>query len=107
MRTAHSWCSARSSGATCATIRLSKKGDAPTSLILVLAGKLKLTCQSPDDNERVIDILTTGQTYGEAGVSLAAPHPVFVTALARTHASHIELRRYGNWPYGSRSSACA
>lgn len=68
------------------------KGDVPTSLILVLAGKLKLTCQSPDGNERVIDILMAGQTYGETGVSLAVPHPVFVTALTRTHALHIELR---------------
>lgn len=69
-----------------------RKGDAPTGLILVLAGKLKLTCQSPDGNERVIDILTTGQTYGEAAVVLGVPHPIFVTALTRTQILHIELR---------------
>jgi len=69
-----------------------KKGDVPTGLILVLAGKLKLTCQSPNGNERVIDILATGQTYGEAAVSLAIPHPIFVTALTRTQVLHIDLR---------------
>lgn len=69
-----------------------KKGDAPNSLILVLAGKLKMTCQSPDGNERVIDILSPGQTYGEMAVSLGESHPVFVTALAYTQILHIELR---------------
>ncbi len=69
-----------------------KKGDAPTSLLLVLAGKLKMTCQLPDGNERVIDILSPGQTYGEALVSPGGTHPVFVTALARTQILHIELR---------------
>lgn len=69
-----------------------QKGDAPTGLILVLAGKLKLTCQSPGGNERVIDILTTGQTYGEAAVVLGVPHPIFVTALTRAQVLHIELR---------------
>ncbi|GAB1392721.1 Crp/Fnr family transcriptional regulator [Rhodocyclaceae bacterium] len=69
-----------------------QKGDVPTSLMLVLTGKLKVTCQSPEGNERVVDILAPGQTYGEMAVSLGTVHALFITALVRAQVLHIDLR---------------
>lgn len=67
------------------------KGDQPTVLFAVLAGKVKLACQSPLGGERVIDLLGPGQVFGEAALLLDCPYPYCAAALLpRTQLLHIE-----------------
>ncbi len=64
---------------------LFEQGDEATRFYLVLAGQIKLFRLSPDGNEKVIEIFTAGQTFGEALMFLEHPHyPVCASALSDT-----------------------
>lgn len=69
-----------------------QKGDRPTGLYVIVAGKIKEACQSPDGEERIIEILGPQQICGEAALLLDCPYPFFVATLARSQLLHIEHR---------------
>ncbi len=64
---------------------LFEQGDEANKFYLVLAGQIKLFCLSPDGNEKVIEIFTSGQTFAEALMFLDRPrYPVCASALSDT-----------------------
>ncbi len=64
---------------------LFEQDDEATRFYLVLEGQIKLFRLSPDGNEKVIEIFTAGQTFGEALMFLEHPHyPVCASALSDT-----------------------
>lgn len=67
-----------------------QKGDRPSSLLVVVAGKIKEACQSPEGDERIIEILGPHQTCGEAALFLDCPLPFSVTALTNALLLHVE-----------------
>jgi len=67
-----------------------QKGDQPTGLYLIAAGKIKEVCQSPAGEERIIEVLGPNQTCGEAALFLDCPYPFFVTALTNAQLLHID-----------------
>lgn len=60
------------------------KGDAPSGFYLVLDGQVKLALTSARGNEKVVDVLGAGQTFGEAVMFMDATHVVFAQALVET-----------------------
>jgi len=64
-------------------VQLFQQDDEAKRFYLVLAGQIKLFRLSPDGNEKIIEIFTAGQTFGEALMFLERPHyPVCATALS-------------------------
>lgn len=57
------------------------KGDAAHGIHLVIRGQVKLAFPSPQGNEKVVAIVGTGQSFGEAAMFLARPYPVSAEAL--------------------------
>jgi len=66
------------------------KGDRPTGLYAVLAGTLKMACQSSRGGEKVIDLPAPGQVFGEAALLLGSPYPYYVAALGPARLLHID-----------------
>lgn len=66
------------------------KGDRPTGLFAVLAGTIKLACQSPRGEEKVIDLPGPGQVFGEAAMLLDCPYPFAASALTPARLLHID-----------------
>lgn len=61
---------------------LFEQGDAAHRFFLVLSGQIKLFRLSPAGNEKVVEIVTTGNAFGEALMFLDRPHyPVGAQAL--------------------------
>lgn len=61
---------------------LFEQGDTAERFYLVLKGQIKLYRLSPEGNEKVIEIVTPGQTFAEALMFLNRPHyPVGATAI--------------------------
>jgi len=61
---------------------LFEQGDDAKRFFMVTSGQIKLFRLSPDGNEKVIEIFTTGQTFGEALMFLERPrYPVCASAL--------------------------
>lgn len=60
---------------------LFQKGDAPRGFYLVLKGQVKLAFPSINGNEKVVAIVATGQTFGEAVMFLEQTFPVRAEAL--------------------------
>ena len=60
------------------------KGDAPSGFYLVLDGQVKLALTSARGNEKVVDVIGSGQTFGEAVMFMDATHVVFAQALVET-----------------------
>jgi CRP-like cAMP-binding protein len=61
-----------------------QKGDRPVGLFIVATGKIKEACQSPEGDERVIEILGPAQTCGESALLLDCPLPFSVVSLTDT-----------------------
>jgi CRP-like cAMP-binding protein len=59
-----------------------QKGDCPNSLIVVASGSIKVACQSPEGGEKVLEVLGSGETLGEASLVLGVPYPFFAAALS-------------------------
>jgi len=58
------------------------QGDPADRFFLVLSGQVKLFRLSPDGNEKIIEIITAGQTFAEALMFLEHPrYPVCASAL--------------------------
>jgi CRP-like cAMP-binding protein len=57
------------------------KGDFSTGFHLIVYGQVKLAFTSPQGGEKVVDILTQGQSFGEAVLFLEKPYMVYAQAL--------------------------
>ena len=57
------------------------KGDSPTGFYLVVCGQVKLAFSSSQGSEKVVDILSQGQTFGEAVMFMERPYMVYAQAL--------------------------
>ncbi|HEY8904701.1 MAG TPA: Crp/Fnr family transcriptional regulator [Rhodoferax sp.] len=65
------------------------KGDTPTGLHLILYGQVKLAFTSPQGGEKVIEIISQGQTFGEAVMFMDKPYMVYAQALSDSRLLHI------------------
>lgn len=77
-----------------------QRGDPCTGLHVVVYGQVKLGFTSPQGVEKVVEIVTPGQSFGEALMFLDKPYIVFAQALADAMLLHVskqviqeELRR--------------
>jgi CRP-like cAMP-binding protein len=66
------------------------KGDRPTGLFAVVSGTIKMACQSPQGEERVIDLIGPGQVFGEAALLLDCPYPYLTAALTPARLLHVD-----------------
>lgn len=65
------------------------QGDEQKGFYFVLSGQMQLTVCAPDGSEKVIEIITAGETFAEAVVFSNQPYPVTATALVPTHLLHV------------------
>ncbi len=65
------------------------RGDTCTGFHLILAGQIKLAFTSADGNEKVVEILRPGQTFGEAVMFMDKPYVVMAQALTEAQLLHI------------------
>lgn len=65
------------------------RGDTCTGFHLILAGQIKLAFTSADGNEKVVEILRPGQTFGEAVMFMDKPYVVMAQALSEAQLLHI------------------
>lgn len=68
---------------------LFQKGDMPRGFYVVVFGQMKLAFPSSQGNEKVINILGSRQSFGEAAMFMDRPYPVYAEALADTLLLHI------------------
>ena len=68
---------------------LFNKGDVSTGFHLIVDGQVKLAFTSEQGGEKVVDILSQGQTFGEAVMFMDKPYMVFAQALVDSHLLHI------------------
>jgi CRP-like cAMP-binding protein len=66
------------------------KGDRPTGLYAILDGTIKMACQSPRGGEKVIDLLGSGQVFGEAALLLDCPYPYLTAAMTDARLLHVD-----------------
>lgn len=75
--------------------RLFAQGDEVAYFYLVLGGKIKLYRVSPDGHEKIIEIVSQGQTFAEALMFMDEPHyPVNSTALESTEVIAVDARKF-------------
>lgn len=65
------------------------KGDPNHGFHLLLSGQIKLAFTSAQGNEKVVEIIQPGQTFGEAIMFMDTPYIVYAQALADTQMIHI------------------
>jgi CRP-like cAMP-binding protein len=63
---------------------LFRAGDACTAFFCVVSGQVKLTLTAADGGEKVLEIISAGETFGEAVMFAGRPYPVSATALLAT-----------------------
>jgi len=63
---------------------LFQKGDPARGFFMVLHGQIKLALPSAKGNEKVVDIVGSRQSFGEALMFLDRPYPVFAQAVMDT-----------------------
>lgn len=81
---------------------LFEQGDRAERFFLVLRGQAKLFLLSPDGNEKVIDIVSAGNTFAEALMFLDRPrYPVGATALGPVELLAIDSRDFLSMLRGS------
>ena len=68
---------------------LFNKGDPSNGFHLIVYGQIKLAFTSPQGGEKVVDIVSEGNTFGEAVMFMDKPYMVFAQALAETRLLHI------------------
>lgn len=64
-------------------------GDTCTGFHVVVYGQVKLGFTSPQGIEKVVTIVTPGQSFGEAPMFLGTPYIVFAQALSDTMLLHV------------------
>ena len=65
------------------------KGDPNQGFHLLLSGQIKLAFTSAQGNEKVVEIVGAGQTFGEAIMFMDTPYIVFAQALNDSQLLHI------------------
>ncbi|NMG66591.1 cyclic nucleotide-binding domain-containing protein [Azoarcus indigens] len=60
---------------------LFQRGDTPRGFFCVLRGQVKLAFSSAQGNEKVVEVIGAGQSFGEAVMFMERPYPVFAEAL--------------------------
>lgn len=65
------------------------KGDACNGFHLLVYGQVKLAFTSAQGNEKVVEILTQGQSFGEALMFMEKPYIVFAQALTESLLLHV------------------
>lgn len=65
------------------------RGDTCTGFHLILSGQIKLAFTSAEGNEKVVDILRPGQSFGEAVMFMDKPYVVMAQALTDSTLLHI------------------
>ena len=65
------------------------KGDNASGFYLIVYGQVKLAFTSAQGNEKVVDILGQGQTFGEAVMFMDKPHMVYAQTLNDSQLLHI------------------
>jgi len=63
---------------------LFRAGDPGTAFFGVIGGQVKLALSAAAGGERVLEIISAGETFGEAVVFAGRPYPVTATALLAT-----------------------
>ena len=65
------------------------KGDPCLGLYVVIYGQVKLALTSPQGNEKVVEIIRQGQSFGEAVMFMERPYPLFAQALLDCQLLHV------------------
>ena len=65
------------------------KGDASTGFHLIVYGQIKLAFTSSQGSEKVVDIMSQGQSFGEAVMFMEKPYMVYAQALSDSLLLHI------------------
>lgn len=68
---------------------LFQKGDQANGFYLVVYGQLKLTFLSQTGAEKIVEIISAGQTFGEAVMFLERPYPVYAQTLTDSLLLHV------------------
>ena len=68
---------------------LFRKGDPCEGFHVVVYGQIKLAFTSHSGAEKVVELMGTGQSFGEAVLFMEKPYPVYAQALADTMLLHI------------------
>lgn len=62
--------------------RLFEKGQMASGFFIMVSGQVKLALPVNRNNERIVDILGPGKSFGEAMMFLSSPYPVFAEAIS-------------------------
>ena len=68
------------------------KGDVSNGFHLIVYGQVKLAFTSSQGGEKVVDILSQGQTFGEAVMFMEKPYMVYAQTLADSRLLHISKK---------------
>src|ERR1035437_2253588 len=71
---------------------LFNKGDQSSGFHLIVYGQVKLAFTSAQGGEKVVDILSQGQSFGEAVMFMDKPYMVYAQALADSLLLHISKK---------------
>ena len=66
------------------------RGTPSDGFFLLVYGQIKLAFISPQGGEKVVELISTGQTFGEAVMFMDKPYPVTASALAECQLIHID-----------------
>lgn len=68
---------------------LYRRGDAPTGLYVLYAGQVKLALHSDRGDERVVELVQPGTTFGESALFSGRPHILTAEALVDSQLLHL------------------
>lgn len=68
---------------------LFNRGDASLGFYVVLGGQIKLAFTTASGDEKIVDLLGPGQSFGEAVMFMERPYPVLAAALLDSAVLHI------------------
>lgn len=68
------------------------KGDQSSGLFAVVSGRVKMTCQGPSGDEKVIALRGARDVFGEENLYHDCPYAYMATALSKTSLLHIDTR---------------
>lgn len=69
-----------------------RRGTAPTGLYFVVGGAVKLLAQDADGREKVIELFSSGQMFGEIGVFMHSSYKSWAQAVDRCTLVHVDRR---------------
>lgn len=67
------------------------RGDPSAGFFVVVSGLVKLAVEGADGDEKVVEVIQAGQTFGEAVMLLGEPYPVTATALEASRVLAVPL----------------